>query len=216
MKISTSQAFERYRRENVNHFRPDGSRDAAIFPDTNMRARPHHTLGDLADRQLINNQCVRHDSCVTTSYANPASKKLHMVTGVRVTSGNMDSLLHTLREPHERLRWARVRWQTAKGIKPDQKAAAESLGIHPHTYRAYERPPGSSKSTLLSHQRAIQFARKYGVSWEWLMTGAGTPDTANLSELTPTERRVIDALREAPEARQTAVADAIEQLLKSA
>lgn len=120
-----------------------------------------------------------------------------------------------LREPHERLRWARMRWQEAKGVKPDAVAAADSLGIKPHTYRAYERPPGSSKHTVLSHNRAVEFARKYGVSWEWLMTGRGSPDKETLSELTVIERRVIDALREAPEARQTAVADAITQLLKS-
>jgi len=126
----------------------------------------------------------------------------------------MDASWENLAEPHERLRWARMRWQLAKGIKPDASAAAESLAMKPHTYRAYERPPGASKHTELTHQRAISFARKFGVSWEWLMTGKGTPDTTSISELTPTERRVIDALREAPEARQTAVADAIEQLLK--
>ena len=122
----------------------------------------------------------------------------------------------TLEEAHERLRWARIRWQVAKGIKPDATAAAESLGIQPHTYRAYERPPGTSKHIDLSHQKAIQFARKFGVNWAWLLSGMGQPDEGAASELTAIERRVIDALREAPEARQTAVADAITQLLKSA
>jgi hypothetical protein len=115
-----------------------------------------------------------------------------------------------LREPHERLRWARMQWQEARGIKPDAGAAAESLGINPHTYRAFERAPGTSKTIALDHQRAMQFGRKFGVSWQWLLIGEGTPQ----GELTPNERRVIDALREAPEARQTAVADAIEQLIK--
>ena len=113
-------------------------------------------------------------------------------------------------EPHERLRWARMQWQEARGIKPDAGAAAESLGMNPHTYRAFERAPGSSKNIALDHQRAMQFGRKFGVSWQWLLIGEGTPQ----GELTPNERRVIDALREAPEARQTAVADAIEQLIK--
>jgi hypothetical protein len=115
-----------------------------------------------------------------------------------------------LREPHERLRWALMQWQEARGIKPDAGAAAESLGINPHTYRAFERAPGTSKTIALDHQRAMQFGRKFGVSWQWLLIGEGTPQ----GELTPNERRVIDALREAPEARQTAVADAIEQLIK--
>lgn len=95
----------------------------------------------------------------------------------------------------------------------EAKAAAESLGIKEHTYRAYERAPGGkSKNITLDHQNAIRFGKKFGVSWEWLLTGQGTPE----GQLTPNERRVIDALREAPEARQTAVADAIEQLIKLA
>lgn len=127
----------------------------------------------------------------------------------------MDTRWQTLTEPNERLRWARIQWQEAKGIKPNAEAAAESLGIKPHTYRAYERRPDSSKHIALDHQRAIQFARKFGVNWEWLLTGSGRPDKAE-EALTPRERRMIDALREAPEDRQAAAADAIIQLLKIA
>ena len=127
----------------------------------------------------------------------------------------MDDRWTTALEPHDRLRWARIHWQEAKGIKPDAGAAAESLGVKAHTYRAYERRPDSSKHTRLDDQRAIQFARKFGVNWIWLLTGEGRPDAPDDS-LSPTERRVIDALREAPEDRQTAVADAITQLLKIA
>lgn len=117
------------------------------------------------------------------------------------------------REGWERLRWARIRWQEAKGIKPNAEAAAESLAMKAGTYRAYERRPDASKHTALDHQAAARFAKKFGVSWEWLLTGNGSPDEV---ELTPNERRIIDAYREAPEARRTAVADAIEQLLKIA
>jgi hypothetical protein len=133
-------------------------------------------------------------------------------------SGNvigMDTRWKTASESHERLRWARIQWQEAKGIKPDAGAAAESLGIKAHTYRAYERRPDSSKHTRLDDQRAIQFSRKFGVNWTWLLTGEGSPDASD-DRLTPTERRMIDALREAPEARQAAAADAIIQLLKIA
>jgi hypothetical protein len=126
-----------------------------------------------------------------------------------------DPRLENLREPHERLRWARVRWQEQRGIKPDAGAAAESLGMAAHTYRAYERPPGASKHTALSHQRAIQFGRKFSVSWEWLMTGRGQPDDVGAAQLSPTERTLIDALREAPEARRAAATDAIIALLKA-
>jgi SOS-response transcriptional repressor LexA len=83
-----------------------------------------------------------------------------------------------LLEPHERLRWARVRWQTLNGIKPEMGAAADSLGMKQHTYRAYEREPGASKHTPLDHQRAVQFARKFGVSWQWLLTGENNSSTS--------------------------------------
>lgn len=119
-----------------------------------------------------------------------------------------------LNEPHERLRWARIRWQEARGISSDAGAAAESMGLNKHTYRAYERSPDASKHIPLDHQRAIQFGRKFGVSWIWLLTGEGSPE--EVDQLTPNERRIIDALREAPEARQAAAADAIVQLLKTA
>lgn len=127
----------------------------------------------------------------------------------------MDQRWTTATEPHDRLRWARIQWQESKGIKPDAGAAAESLGVKAHTYRAYERRPDSSKHTRLDDQRAIQFARKFGVNWIWLLTGEGRPDAPD-DHLSPTERRMIDALREAPEARQAAAADAIIQLLKIA
>lgn len=113
----------------------------------------------------------------------------------------------------DRLRWARMQWQEKNGVSPNAEAAAESLGIKPGTYRAYERRPGSSKSIALDHQTAPPLAKKFGVNWQWLLTGHGRPD--QLDELTPNERKIIDALREAPEARQTAVAEAMIQLLKA-
>jgi hypothetical protein len=127
----------------------------------------------------------------------------------------MDERWKGLKEPHDRLRWARIQWQEAKGIKPDAGAAADSLGIKPHTYRAYERPPESSKHTRLDDQRANQFGRKFGVNWIWLLTGEGMPHELD-NQLTPRERQMIVALREAPEDRQAAAADAIIQLLKIA
>ena len=190
-----------------------------MLPDANVGARRpgsgRYCGGALFGDQLGVREGAGHEADVTTSYAPLASTKLHRVTERSVTLGHMDARLKDLREPHERLRWARMQWQEGRGIKPDATAAAESLGMKPHAYRAYERAPGSSKHTPLSHQKAIEFGRKYGVSWEWLMTGRGNPTDLGLAQLTPTERRLIDALREAPEARQTAVADAIEQLLKT-
>ena len=115
----------------------------------------------------------------------------------------------------DRLRWARMRWQEASGLSPNAEAAAESLGIKAGTYRAYERQPGSSKHIPLDHQTAARFAKKFNVNWTWLLTGEGSPDASD-DALTPRERQMIDALREAPEARQAAAADAIIQVLKIA
>jgi len=44
------------------------------------------------------------------------------------------------------------------------------------TYRAYERPPDASKATRLDYEAARDFARKFGVSWAWLLNDVGSPD----------------------------------------
>jgi len=110
-----------------------------------------------------------------------------------------------LGEPWERLKWARVRAGFATA-----KAAAESLGVQANTYSAYEREPGASKHTPLEHQRAIQFARKFKVPWEWLLTGAGSPFE---ERLTPAQERALAAMRPASEEDQERVANAVEALL---
>lgn len=133
------------------------------------------------------------------------------VTFPRVVSRPMGQDIENLEGSWDRLRWSRVRWQEKRSVSPNAVAAAESLNVSPGTYRAYERRPDSSKHIALDHQHAMRFARKFGVSWKWLLTGEGSPDEI---ELTPNEHRIIVALREAPETRQTAVADAMIQLLK--
>lgn len=138
------------------------------------------------------------------------------VTRSRVPFGNVFAMKTRWQDCEgtwDRLRWARMRWQAKQGVSPNAEAAAVSLGIKPGTYRAYERRPGESKNIALDHQTAPPLAKKFGVSWIWLLNGDGSPDDV---DLTPDERRIIDAYREAPEARQTAVADAMIQLLKSA
>lgn len=142
----------------------------------------------------------------------------HFVTRGHVPVGNVWAMTANWQDTEgtwDRLRWSRMRWQEASGISPRAEAAAESLGIKAGTYRAYERQPGSSKHIPLDHQTAARFAKKFNVNWTWLLTGEGSPDASD-DHLTPVERRMIDALREAPEARQAAAADAIIQLLKIA
>ena len=115
-------------------------------------------------------------------------------------------------EGWQRLRWARHRWQTKAGIKPSAQAAAESLGLNPHTYRTYEGPPDRSRYSPLTHQLAIRFGRKFGVSWQWLLTGEGDPTDI---ELNPSQQRIVDALRDAPCETQKAVADIVERLVRA-
>jgi hypothetical protein len=112
----------------------------------------------------------------------------------------------------DRIRWARIQWQEQNGITPNAEAAAESLGIKPGTYRAYERRPDSSKHIALDHQSAIRFARKFGVSWEWLLIGSGMPTDQQLS---PAQERIVRALGEMPEERQDAMAAALEALIRT-
>lgn len=214
--IGGLQNLERDLGIGVDQFGPSRARDRVpAFPHTDVDgrdAKPGRNFGGTLGGDKVGvSDHARH---VTNGYA----KTQELVTPSYVLRGSlrgMDDRWKSAVEPHERLRWARVQWQEAKGIKPDAGAAADSLGIKQHTYRAYERRPDSSKHTRLDDQRAIQFARKFGVNWQWLLTGEGSPD-ASSDALTPTERRMIDALREAPEARQAAAADAIIQLLKIA
>lgn len=124
-----------------------------------------------------------------------------------VSFGTMDTEWSDVYEPHERLRWARKRagYETAK-------AAAESLGMKKDTYSAYEREPGKSKVTGLDHQRAIQFGRKFKVSWEWLLLGTGTPFSGVQTEA---QGRVLTAMADASEDEQERVAAAVEALLRT-
>lgn len=78
-----------------------------------------------------------------------------------------------LREPQERLRWARL--HMTPFARPTD--AARSLNIRPVTYRTYEIPKseGGRWPPLAEVQR---IASKFGVSWAWLATGQGSPDDA--------------------------------------
>jgi transcriptional regulator with XRE-family HTH domain len=106
----------------------------------------------------------------------------------------------------DRLKWARMqRFDTARD-------AAESLGMKEGTYSAYERRPDSSKHIALNHQAAAKFAKKFKVSWIWLLTGEGTPET---DQLTPAQERIIAATSGKPAEEQERIAAAIEALLRT-
>lgn len=91
-----------------------------------------------------------------------------------------------LREPWERLRWAR-----AKAGFERAKDAADSMGIKDVTYRSYERRPDQAGARNMDHQLAARFAKKYKVSWRWLLAGEGSPD-----EDTTAAKREADKIAE--------------------
>lgn len=135
------------------------------------------------------------------------------VTGCNAVAMAAQREWHELREPWERLRWAREQWQQRAGAVAGQaNHAAESLGMKAGTYRAYERGPGTSKHIELDHQHAIQFARRFRVSWVWLLTGAGAPSDDEMPE---SQERVLKAMSAVPEDKQRAVADMVEALLRT-
>lgn len=101
-------------------------------------------------------------------------------------------------------------WQREAGAaKESASAAADSLGMEPGTYRAYERDPASSKHTKLDHQSAIRFARKFKVSWTWLLTNEGTPFDFSL---TPAQERVVKLMSDMDETQEAEFVRLVEQL----
>lgn len=110
-------------------------------------------------------------------------------------------------EPHERLKWARL-----NAGYPTATAASDSLGMKKDTYSAYEREPGKSKSTNLDHQAAIRFAKKFKVSWEWLLIGQGTPFSGPVNEA---QQRTLQAMASAPEPEQERAARMVVELLRT-
>lgn len=72
-----------------------------------------------------------------------------------------------LDSPHERLTWARER-----AGYTDKAAFAKVVGVNPTTYRAYEN--GQNGFGKL----AAKFARKLGVTAEWLLEGGAEPTGA--------------------------------------
>lgn len=67
--------------------------------------------------------------------------------------------------------WERVRWARLQTGKFDQaKAAAESIGIKPVTYRSYENPTNPRVPPVAE---AVKIGAKFKVSWSWLLTGKG-------------------------------------------
>jgi len=85
---------------------------------------------------------------------------------------------HSLRDPHERIRWARL--NRTHFVRPTD--AARSLGVKPGTYRTWEiAKADGGRAPMLSELQHL--ARKFNVSWRWLLTGEGAPDTDTETEM---------------------------------
>lgn len=196
--------------ENLDDFRPCGARDVvAKLP----RPHPARVAADGA-RESGGTSPVLDQIGDTRNHA----ATLLMVTRIvqplvtrrNVPFGNvaaMDSSWTECREAHERVRWARMH-----AGYPTATAAAESMGMRANTYGAYERAPDSSKHTELDDQRASQFAKKFKVSWIWLLKGEGYPLAESMTEA---QQRVVRAMEGKSEDDQARIAAAVEALLRA-
>ena len=118
-----------------------------------------------------------------------------------------------LSEPHKRLQWARRR------LFSTGAAFAASLGWQDNTYTAYERDPAASKATRLTAEKAMDFARRLKVRWEWLLYGTGEPwvgaaqasgsarsrllqEIQSVAEDETEDERLLDVIRAVRTARQ--------------
>ena len=214
-RLACLEHVQRHVGECVDQFGPRGpGDDLARLPDADAASRDTQLVRNNL-RALCPDDLRMHHGVTLLRVIVPVQQNITRGDG---TGGNVWRMAARWQETEgtwDRLRWSRIRWQEGQGVSPNAEAAAESLGIKAGTYRAYERRPDSSKHIPLDDQTAAKFAKKFSVSWVWLLKGEGTPD-ADMENLSPEERRVINALREAPKDRQAAAADAITQLLKSA
>jgi hypothetical protein len=122
-----------------------------------------------------------------------------------------DDEWQNLTEQGERLKWARRRWQKSIDQRDDAGMAAEVLGIKAGTYRAYERAPESSKFIRLNDEIAVRIARRYKVSWRWLLRNEGTPFDVTLPA---PQQRVTRLMSTVDEDQQEAIAEVVETYVR--
>ena len=132
-------------------------------------------------------------------------------TALRNLRGMDEDNWRNLKEPWERVKWARQRWQRLTNQADNAAAAARALGMKGGTYRAYERSPDSSKLIKLEYDQAKEFARKFKVSWIWLLSGEQSPFT---DELPAPQKRVTQLMSEIPEPQQERFANAATEFIQ--
>jgi hypothetical protein len=90
------------------------------------------------------------------------------------------------------------------------KAAGAVIDKSDQTYRTYERAPGPSGRTI-DAQDVITLGRRWKISWQWILSGDGTPFDKDLS---PRQLRLITLLDQAPDELQDAAYRALEAMLE--
>jgi hypothetical protein len=212
--------FKREIGNRLDDFRPRLTRElVAVLPHTHGTGRTAHLVGE-DGRAAIGSDDLgggwSHDARHVTSGNGGAQAKItprnDIPGNVYRMADEYDRGWQDLEGPWDRLKWARLRWQRKAGaVNPKASHAAETLAIEPGTYRTYEREPGSSKHTPYDHQLAIQFGRKFRVSWPWLLTGEGTP----FDQLAPTQERVVRVMAGLDDEQQQAIAAMVEAFARS-
>lgn len=111
---------------------------------------------------------------------------------------------------HERIAWARVK--LTEFTRPVD--AARALHIKPVTYRTYEQPKwdGGRAPPVVMVQ---QIAKKYGVSWTWLLSGQGSPYDEPETDLKVMATQITERLRDVPEEKRQDAIAAMQGVLES-
>lgn len=115
-----------------------------------------------------------------------------------------------LKEAWQRLRWARQR----TGMTQANFASAVRLGRT--GYIKYEANPEKSQHTQMTADRAMQFAKRLRVRWEWLLEGHGPPwiNDSEQKKLTEPQERAVQLLDDKPVDQQARLVEAFEQIVR--
>lgn len=112
-------------------------------------------------------------------------------------------------EFHERLAWARVR----AGYKRPTDAA-RAVDEKPGTYRTWERSRAED-GRIPEIERLQKVARKFKVSWAWLLGGTGQPDDRLPNDIQVIAEKLAGQLQEVPEDKRDDALGAVEGVLNA-
>jgi transcriptional regulator with XRE-family HTH domain len=120
----------------------------------------------------------------------------------------MDDSWREQREVHQRIRWARV--HRTEFVRPID--GARSLNIKPGTYRTYEQAKADD-GRVPPIPILQKIAAKYGVSWQWLATGEGSPDEKVVTELQVIVNQLAERIGQVPEEKREDAMTAVQGVL---